>query len=97
MTLRSRKFHASELFQQPNNLTVSIGPGLGKVEPEDNRQAGMMAHHRQRDRDLAIILFAELAAILPGYADRMPAFLWDQVSSTIQARIGARFSILGSP
>ena len=35
----------------------------------------MLVGHRQTDRDLTIVLLAKLAAILPGYADRVPALL----------------------
>ena len=35
----------------------------------------MIGRHRQAHRDLAVVLFAELAAILPRHADRMPALL----------------------
>ncbi len=37
----------------------------------------MIGCQRQRDGDLATVLLAELAAILPGDADRVDAFLWD--------------------
>ena len=38
-------------------------------------QAGVVGCKRQRDGDLAVILLAEVAAVLPGDADRMHAFL----------------------
>src|SRR5260370_17313720 len=34
-----------------------------------------MGRHRQADRDLAIVLFAQLTAILPCHADRVAALL----------------------
>src|SRR5712671_4322623 len=34
-----------------------------------------MVGQRQRDRDLAVVLLAELAAILSGYPDRVPPLL----------------------
>ena len=40
--------------------------GLGQVEPVGDRQAGVVSGNRQRDRDLAVVLLAELAAILAG-------------------------------
>ena len=54
-----------------------IGPGLGQIEPIGDRQAGVLVRHRQRHRDLAVVLLAELAAVLPRHADRMLALLGD--------------------
>jgi hypothetical protein len=52
-----------------------VGPRLGQVELVGDRQAGVVVGHRQADRDLAIVLLAELPAILPRHADRLRALL----------------------
>ena len=52
-----------------------IGPGLRRIQPMCERQTGMVVGHRQRDGDLAVILFAELSAVLPGHPDRVLALL----------------------
>ena len=56
----------------------------------------MGIRQRQRHRDLAIVLLAELAAILPRHPHRMLPFLGKPVSSMIQASIGPCRSIAGS-
>jgi len=59
-----------------------LGPARGirrplqwQIQPVGDRQAGRVVGNRQGDRYLAIVLLAELAAILPRYPDRMPALL----------------------
>ena len=52
-----------------------VGPALRQIEPVGDRQARMVIRHRQAHRDLAVVLLAELAAILPCHADRMLALL----------------------
>jgi hypothetical protein len=52
-----------------------IRPVLRQVELVGDRQAGLVGGHRKADRDLAIVLLAALAAILPRYADRVLALL----------------------
>src|SRR5919112_1274111 len=52
-----------------------LGPDLGQVEPVGDRQAGLVVRHRQADRHLAVLLLAELAAVLPRYPDRVRALL----------------------
>ncbi len=51
------------------------GPFQRKVQPPGNRQARRMIGQRQADRNLAVILLAELAAILTRHPDRMTALL----------------------
>ena len=50
-------------------------PILGKIEPKGDRQACVLVGYRQRDRNLTIVLLAELPAILPGDANGMNALL----------------------
>ena len=52
-----------------------LGPILGQIKLIGDRQAGIVIGQRQRHRHLAVILLAELAAILPGYPDRVPPLL----------------------
>jgi hypothetical protein len=72
-----------------------VCPGLRQIEAVRDRQAGMIARERQRDGNLAIVLFAELAAILPGDTDRVNALLRMPVSSTIQPRTAPRCCMMG--
>jgi hypothetical protein len=51
------------------------GPALGQVEFKGNRQAGQVIGDRQRHSDLAVLLLAQLAAILAGHANRVRALL----------------------
>ena len=51
------------------------GPALRQIQAIGHRQARMSIGQRQRHCDLAIVLLAELAAILPGHAHRMRALL----------------------
>ena len=64
-------------FRHPGpGLARSIGrPFQRQIQPVGDRQAGRVVGNRQGDRHLAIVLLAELAAILPRYPDRMPALL----------------------
>ena len=52
-----------------------VCPALRQIEPVGDGQARMVIGHRQAHRDLAVVLLAELAAILAGHADRMLALL----------------------
>jgi hypothetical protein len=72
-----------------------VRPGLWQIEAVRDWQAGMIGRKRQRDGDLAIVLFAELATILPGDTDRVDAFLGMPVSSTIQPRTVPRCCMMG--
>ncbi len=55
---------------------VGIGrPVFRQIEPIGHWQAGGVVGQRQRHRHLAIVLLAELAAILPRHADRVPPLL----------------------
>jgi hypothetical protein len=55
-----------------------LGPPLRQVEPPGDRQARRGGGDREADRDLAVVLLAELPAVLlPGDADRVPALLGD--------------------
>ncbi len=50
-------------------------PRLGQIKPPRDRQARLMGGQRQADRHLAVVLFAQLAAVLARHADRMPSLL----------------------
>ena len=50
-------------------------PFLRQVKPIAHRQAGLAVGKRQRDRRLAVVLLAQLAAILPRHPDRVLALL----------------------
>ena len=50
-------------------------PSSRQIEPIGDRQARLIVGDRKRDRDLAIVLLAELPAILARNADRMLALL----------------------
>ena len=50
-------------------------PVLGQVQTPGHRQAGARARHRQRDRHLAVLGLAQLAAVLPRHAHRMASLL----------------------
>jgi hypothetical protein len=55
--------------------------GIGRplkrqIQAPGNRQARRMIGQRQADRDLAVVLLAELTAILTRHPDRVTAFLW---------------------
>ncbi len=52
-----------------------VSPGLGQVEAVRDRQAGMIPGEREGHGDLAVVLLAELATVLPRDADRMGALL----------------------
>ena len=52
-----------------------VSPRLGKVEAMGDWQAGVIGCRREGDNDLAVILLAELSAVLPGDADRMRVLL----------------------
>ena len=67
----------ADLLRHPAFLRrVSVpGPALRQIQPIGHRQAGIGVGQRQRHRDLAVVLLAQLAAVLPRHADRMPALL----------------------
>ena len=46
-----------------------VGPRFGQIQSMRNRQAGRIIGDRKRHRDLAIVLLAQLAAILPPHAN----------------------------
>ncbi len=50
-------------------------PVLTQVEPIGDREAGVRGGDREGDGDLAILLFAQLATVLPRDADRVAALL----------------------
>src|ERR1019366_5450099 len=52
-----------------------LSPVLRQIQPIGHRQTCMVIGNRQRHRDLAIVLLAKLAAILPRYPDRVPPLL----------------------
>jgi hypothetical protein len=52
-----------------------IGPLLGQIETIRDGKARMTVRDRQRNGNLAIILLAELAAILPRHANRVLTLL----------------------
>ncbi len=52
-----------------------LSPQLRKIEPVGDGKARMQARHRQRDGNLAVILFANLATVLACDPDRVPALL----------------------
>ncbi len=54
---------------------VIARPFLWQIQPIGHRQTRMIIGKRQRHRDLAVVLLAEPATILPRNADRMPALL----------------------
>jgi hypothetical protein len=85
----------SDLLGHPGLLAAGgiAGPVLRQIEPPGHRQARLMIGDRQRHRNLAIILLAELAAILPRHPHRVLALLGEAVRlsgspSMIQASIG---------
>ena len=50
-------------------------PTLRQIELIGDRQAHRLVRHRHTHRHLAVVLFAEDAAVLPGHAHRVLAFL----------------------
>ncbi len=54
-----------------------ISPLMRQIQAIGDRQAGVIVGSRQAHRDLAIVLLAELPAILPRHADRVLALLRD--------------------
>ncbi len=52
-----------------------VRPRFRQVQLPGDRQRRLGARHRERDRDLAIVLLAELAAVLPGDPDGMRSLL----------------------
>ena len=50
-------------------------PGLGRIKPIGDRQARGLARNRQAHGHLAVVLLAQLAAVLPRHADRVLALL----------------------
>ena len=52
-----------------------VGPFLGQIKAVGDGKARMMVRNRQRNGDLAIVLLAGLAAILPRDPDGVLAFL----------------------
>ena len=58
----------------PASLIASLhvlGPGLGQIHAIGDRQARAIAGDRKRNGHLAIVLLAELPAVLPRHTDRM--------------------------
>lgn len=64
------------------------GPLLRQIQPPAHRQARMAVGKRQRNGGLAVVLLAELAAILPRPPTECRPFFGNLVSSMIQASIG---------
>src|SRR5260221_14372479 len=54
---------------------VIARPFLWQIQPIGHRQTRMIIGKRQRHPDLAVVLLAEPATILPRNADPMPALL----------------------
>ena len=52
-----------------------LGPGLGQVQAIGDRHARVGVSQRKRRRHLAVLLFAEDAAVLAGHAHRVAALL----------------------
>jgi hypothetical protein len=52
-----------------------VGPLLWQIQSVGHRQATQMGGHRETHRHLAVVLLAQLAAVLPGYTHRVAAFL----------------------
>ena len=52
-----------------------IGPLMRQIQAIGDGQAGVIIGGRQAHGNLAVVLFAELPAVLPRHADRVPAFL----------------------
>ena len=46
---------------------------MRQIQAISDRQAGMIIGGRQAHRHLAVVLFAELTAVLPGHANRVLA------------------------
>jgi hypothetical protein len=53
-------------------------PAVRQVELIGDRQAHRLVRHRHTHRHLAVVLFAEDAAVLPGHAHRVLAFLGER-------------------
>src|SRR5215213_2650425 len=54
-----------------------IRPFLRQIEAVSDRQARGAIGERERHGHLAVVLFAELTAVLTRDAHRVPAFLWE--------------------
>ena len=52
-----------------------LGPGFRQVEAIGHRQTGLGVGHRERHGNLAVVLFADLTAVLPSHPDRVAALL----------------------
>jgi hypothetical protein len=52
-----------------------LNPSLRQIQAESHRHTGRLGGHRKTDRHTAIILFANLAAILPGHSHRLLTLL----------------------
>ena len=52
-----------------------LGPSLGKIQPVRDRQARDLVRHRQAHGHLAVVLLAELTAVLSSHAHRVPPLL----------------------
>lgn len=61
--------------QPAENTEISTACELITRDPVGKRQTRRDIGDREADRDLAVVLLAELTAILPRDPDRMPAFL----------------------
>ena len=88
---RDLGFRAEGDVVRHTDLAATVGvrrPVLGQVEPIGDRHAGDMVGDRQGYGDLAVVLLAELSAVLA--RDARPKcfpFFANPVSSTIQASI----------
>lgn len=87
-TLSERDFGDDAMLRHACLSAVRVvRPAFRQMELIGNRQARLAGGNRQTDRDLAVVVLAELAAILPrNPTECLP--LGKPVSSTIQARIG---------
>jgi hypothetical protein len=75
---RNLRFGAEDDIRRDARFGPSVGivcPALRQIEPVGDRQARVIARNRQAHRDLAVVLLAELPAILPRHADRIRALL----------------------
>src|ERR1700677_3088574 len=72
------------------------GPVLGQIKTIGDGQASLMGGHRQTDGNLAVVLLAQLTAILSRHTDEWLPFFGNPVSSMIQAWIGSSLVIDGN-
>src|SRR5579863_6214000 len=67
--LKPDLFRHSRLFAK---LPIA-GPVFGKIQLIPHRKAGLLSGQRHADRDPAVLLFADLSAVLPRHTHRMTA------------------------